>query len=1428
MSQNQSKIVITGEDQTKSAFQSIIRNVDEINNKVGGLKSSFSSLGSVITGLGGAAALTGLVASFGSVVKSAIDLGDEFDNLKARTGIAVESLGGLKFLAEQTDVSLETLAKGIRKVSQLTLDAKRGNEEAADSFKKLGLDVERLSKLTPEQQFREYFKALRNINEEQRALAINDTLGSKFVELATLAATTTEEYDALVSKGKELYNITSEQAKASADFNDQLDLLKSSVSSLGISIAGPLVESLNLSIARMKEATSVGKTWLQVLGAGVSGAFESPIQTGPELSKKESAALKERISTLNDLMDEERASIGLSKDSDRSIENRIKKYNDEKKTLLANLQVHERYLQELKKEEEKPATKSYGGGNSGNGGKPPRSGGTGSGKSEAAREFERQQAEARKSLEATFDPLEKFNDELNKQFELYSKGFHTTDEYAKIVGHLSTKYHETSDSAKQSKKDQEDATKALESSLSPAEKFQSDLTRLNQLYTDGHFSIDEYRKVVGNLSVEFMGAAKEAKPAFDKMEEYARQSARSIQSAFSDSIFNILSGNGNPFDNLKNTFLRVASEGLTMSLFEGFEKAFASPKVGQNVGEQAATAFTTGVGRSGFFDAFANVFSSFTGSGSSSGSSILGSLISGVGSLFGSYAGGSTNNLSNVNSYRALPNNTGGFSTNFTALNDLNKSVRGGVSDGFKELAKNNQYGSTYGLAPRQGNSTAAAIGNVAGMVPVYGTAVAAAFTVFNALDKKYGDYKLNGAAKFGADGLDLALGGPILDAIGLASPVDLVAKFLFGRGPYKLRQQSFQGVLDEQGVTGDINNVYKSKGGLFLKNKTKEIRGEVPYEIENFIDSTVKRAFRDTRFTARNLGINADPLIGFNQSFQVLSDKKKALTDEQIKSVIDKFDDDLAKTLLPNVERFAQAGESASDTFKRIGQEFITLTNVGAMFGHSLVDTREVLNSVSIQQRTDFIDLMGGMEEFSNKASFFSENFLTDAERLAPMQERLSEEFKRLGLSTATTKEQFRDLVQSFGTAGGISGDLLAELLTLAPLFVQVNDGVAALNGTLENTVKTLDQLKSDVQAAYDRRSSELNGVKDQFKGILDNLKTFRQSLVQGSLSPLTPGQKLDEARTTLNRTLLAARNGNADAINDFPKVAEEFLAASQVFNASSAAYQSDFNLIKSMTDEMENLSKNQISDADKQLSKLDSQVSQLIDLNKNVQSVEDAINTLRDAISSGKGNASISDDQIRAVANDNSLTTAQKIGWADKNGVSDSQILKAMPGLSNNDLKVARNEAYGTRVTDKQIKDLVNANQNDLMAVYNAAVANGVSRFRLAEIMGWNVKDIEDWVRKNGVAMFEKGSDYIPRTGMALLHKGESVIPSGAISIMTKVLKAIESLTSEQRIQTGDIINSSFESNIKNAEAIASSISRSVSDQAYYQKSYKIAGMR
>ena len=71
---------------------------------------------------------------------------------------------------------------------------------------------------------------------------------------------------------------------------------------------------------------------------------------------------------------------------------------------------------------------------------------------------------------------------------------------------------------------------------------------------------------------------------------------------------------------------------------------------------------------------------------------------------------------------------------------------------------------------------------------------------------------------------------------------------------------------------------------------------------------------------------------------------------------------------------------------------------------------------------------------------------------------------------------------------------------------------------------------------------------------------------MLLGDLSPLDPADKLDEARRLFNETRTKASQGDQDALESLPNVAQEFLKASQTYNASSAAFVSDFNLVQSV----------------------------------------------------------------------------------------------------------------------------------------------------------------------------------------------------------------------------------------------------------------------
>ena len=99
------------------------------------------------------AALAGVGVAAGAMTKKFLSAGDDLDKMSGRTGIAVEELQKFGFAAEQSGTDLATFEKAILKQSKILNDAKDGLASATDSLDALGVSVEDLDGLNPDEQF---------------------------------------------------------------------------------------------------------------------------------------------------------------------------------------------------------------------------------------------------------------------------------------------------------------------------------------------------------------------------------------------------------------------------------------------------------------------------------------------------------------------------------------------------------------------------------------------------------------------------------------------------------------------------------------------------------------------------------------------------------------------------------------------------------------------------------------------------------------------------------------------------------------------------------------------------------------------------------------------------------------------------------------------------------------------------------------------------------------------------------------------------------------------------------------------------------------------------------------------------------------------------------------------------------------------------
>lgn len=144
----------------------------------------FAAMGKVVAA---SAAAIG-VAIIAGIANSTQEISKLVDEAK-KIGIAVSSLESLAYAAKTNGSDMETLKRGFTELQKSINSAVGGNEKAYDSFTRLGLSVEGLNKLSPDEQFKLVTDALSKVEDAtERSTLGFDILGKTYTELTPMMA----------------------------------------------------------------------------------------------------------------------------------------------------------------------------------------------------------------------------------------------------------------------------------------------------------------------------------------------------------------------------------------------------------------------------------------------------------------------------------------------------------------------------------------------------------------------------------------------------------------------------------------------------------------------------------------------------------------------------------------------------------------------------------------------------------------------------------------------------------------------------------------------------------------------------------------------------------------------------------------------------------------------------------------------------------------------------------------------------------------------------------------------------------------------------------------------------------------------------------------------------------------------------------------
>lgn len=239
----------------------------------------------------------------------------------------------------------------------------------------------------------------------------------------------------------------------------------------------------------------------------------------------------------------------------------------------------------------------------------------------------------------------------------------------------------------------------------------------------------------------------------------------------------------------------------------------------------------------------------------------------------------------------------------------------------------------------------------------------------------------------------------------------------------------------------------------------------------------------------------------------------------------------------LDDIDKLKQSGENVTAAFSRLVTMFQTTDAVAKSLGKDIDTAFGAVGLASDAARERLVSLAGGLDALQQSTAYFAQNFLSDAERLAPIEKSVNDSLAALGYTGITTRGQFKEIVEGLNLATEAGAKTYAALLHLAPAFAQMTDlaasaqqqatdAITKAQGTSAQAVKqSVDTAFSELGRAVDAEKNRLQSIYDaQIKAIRDQADAARK-MADGQLQAAnTSLQSIKGVFDSLNSALSTA----------------------------------------------------------------------------------------------------------------------------------------------------------------------------------------------------------------------------------------------------------------------------------------------------------------
>ena len=242
-----------------AAMQKVNDAFESTNKDLEKFGKNLQKMGAGIGGFGAA-----VTAALGVSMKALANAADVADDTAKRTGLTTQAIQELAYAAKMAGTDLGAMEIALRTMQRNLADT--GAESAAfkGALDALGLTLENLRDMNPQQQFDALCAALAGVDDaSQRAGLAMAVFGRSGTAVLPMLA---EGAEGIARLKKEAYDyglvMSAETVEAGNTFNDNLDRLKGAVGGLAQQLAAGLLPAVNDFILGLADMASAVKSWM--------------------------------------------------------------------------------------------------------------------------------------------------------------------------------------------------------------------------------------------------------------------------------------------------------------------------------------------------------------------------------------------------------------------------------------------------------------------------------------------------------------------------------------------------------------------------------------------------------------------------------------------------------------------------------------------------------------------------------------------------------------------------------------------------------------------------------------------------------------------------------------------------------------------------------------------------------------------------------------------------------------------------------------------------------------------------------------------------------------------------------------------------------------------------------------------------------------